>query len=157
MRRARRRSRSGDRRVTDSRGSSNSPRMTTAERASITSKTRGTSSRPTRPRSTPREIDEDPLAALGVDVRRRPAGRHRKPMSRAAAALSSRKAARPIGVIGRVEALREAETEVDAEVARCPRRVRRCGIGKSVVMGRAWVSQSGPAPSIAHSVSCGAP
>ncbi|MFG3436280.1 hypothetical protein ACGF0J_03460 [Nonomuraea sp. NPDC047897] len=31
------------------------------------------------------------------------------------------------------------------------------GSGYSVVMGLAWVSQSRPAPSIAHSVSCGAP
>ena len=40
------------------------------------------------------------------------------------------------------------------------RRIRpgwRSGSGYSVVIGRAWVSHSVPAASIAHSVSCGAP
>ena len=55
-----------------------------------------------------------------------------------------------------VQALGDAEAEVDAQLAgrgqaSARPRARPLGIGNSVVIGRAWVSQSVPAASMAHS------
>ena len=63
-----------------------------------------------------------------------------------------RKAELPAGVIGRTRPW----ARVKQKWARVPP-ARRSGNGYSVVIGRDWVSQSAPAPSIAHSMSCGTP
>ncbi len=64
---------------------------------------------------------------------------------------SIRKAEEPIGVIGRCRPwarLRQMYTRKPSWPS---------GRGYRVVIGRAWVSQSVPEGSIAHSVSCGEP
>ena len=61
---------------------------------------------------------------------------------------------------GAGQALRQAEAEIHAGAVRPPAGCRlrvRWGTGNSVVMGRDCVSHRRPLPSMAHSMSCGAP
>ena len=115
----------GVRTVRESRGSANSPRSMTAERASIMSRTRGNKRAADAAAQRSGEVDEDALRPLVVDVR----AHERVPGGVTEEARRGRaeepEGGQPHRGDGAVEALGNAETEVDAQLPGPGSRLRR--------------------------------
>lgn len=123
------------------------------ERASIMSRIGGTTARPTAlGRTGVMSANARPPATVNAGGPATGSGTGMPNIVRAAVAVTTRNAERPIGVTGRV-----------SPWARLAHRNTRSpspaggGSGCSVVIDRDWVSHTAPPPSIAHSMSCGAP